>query len=122
MHGHNEIDDETRIALARHVLAEAREAEYEDRTPDDVDVDWDDWSISGLFFDDGVVEVEAKQDDYQTKGGRFDYKVYEGTIRLHARADWREYPLAGEFETRIEWQGGKPSPPAPNVDEHRYDL
>lgn len=106
-------------ALARHIIASALETAYDDRTPDDVEWEYQDWTIEDIRgTDDGVIEVIGTQADYQTRGGKFDYEVYEGTIRCHVYADFTQQPLAGDIDTAIEWVGGAPPDEPPVPDPH----
>lgn len=107
------MHDDALTALGRHVIASALEGDYDDHTPDDVDWKCRGWDVECVDTHGEVIEVIGTQEDYQTRGGPFDYRVYEGTVRVHVRVDYTDKPLAGEFDTHIEWVGGVPSPPDP---------
>lgn len=124
-----ELNDDATDALARHVIAHCLEGEINDRTPDDVEWGWRGWSIEDVQADGSVIHVEATQSGSQaervarkTHHHPAEYKHYEGTIYLVARADWSDDHLIGECDVTIEFEGGAPSPPSPNVEERRYDL
>jgi len=107
------MNDEALTALGRHVIVSALEGDYDDYTPDDVNWTYRGWDIEHVDTHGEVIEVVGTQEESQTRGGKFDYKVYEGTVRVHVRVDYTSNPLAGEFTTDIEWIGGVPSPPNP---------
>jgi len=107
------MNDEALTALGRHVIVSALEGDYDDHTPDGVDWEYRGWDVEHVDSDDEVIEVLGTQTDSQTRGGKFDYEVYEGVIHIHVRADYTSNPLAGKFTTNIVWIGGVPSPPDP---------
>jgi hypothetical protein len=107
------MNDHALTVLGRHIIASALEEDYDDHTPDDVDWEYRGWDVERVDGHDEVIEVVGTQEDYQTRGGTFNARVWGGTIRVHVRVDYTDKSLAGEFETHIEWVGGVPSPPDP---------
>jgi hypothetical protein len=118
-------------ALGRHILRCAQESGIDyNSVPDEVEVHYDDWTIEE--FDecaDGAVEVHARQDGYETtlsrrarynppgKAHPAEYEQHDGEVHIHVHADFTEYPLAGEIEAEMMFEGGKPLPPDPDPHE-----
>lgn len=119
-------------ALGRHIVIsclEARNDSIDDYLPDDVEYDWDGWTIEHVDGDETAIEVVATQEDSESvkvKNARYnppgkahpaEYEHYEGTIVAHARIDWSDDPLAGDSHITLDWEGGAPSPPDPDPHE-----
>ena len=113
--------------LAQHVLYCCLEGpdEYHDYTPDEVELAYDEWTVTEVDTDGSVIEVQAEQDGHETtlatrrtRHHPAEYEHHDGTAIALARADFSERPLAGETFLEIDWVGGKPTPPDPEP----YDL
>ena len=116
-----DTDDPAIRALGMHILMHCFEgAEFHDHTPDEVELDWDGWTVTEIDTHGSAIEVHAEQDGFETtlssratRHHPAEYEHHDGTAIAVARADFSEHALAGDTFVEIDWVGGKPTPPDP---------
>ena len=115
--------DQWKKTLGRHVIVSALELpnSIEDHTPNDVEWDYDNWTIEDVSFDGTLIEVVGSQPQSQSAKRRratrwqpAEYETFDGKVIVVARMDWSENHLAGEGTAMLEYEGGKPQPPDPD--------
>ena len=120
--------EDWKLSIGRHAIATALESdEINVYVDDDVEIDWDDWSVEHVTMgDSGWIEVCATQMSTQSemvsrarrnppsKAHPAEYKNHDVEIELVVQVRWPEdNPLSGEVHGEMIQHGGKPTPPDP---------